>query len=512
MAPRDENDPSSPLDPKPIEKLLRYAPGFSDITDPKNYQTKDGKNLASKNKKSQKPTPFLELDNGNIIEFGHGSFEQPIDSSDVGPSNWKQMARMIESVYDDYDAFVILHGTDTMAFTSSALAFMFENLGKPVIITGSQLPISYTRTDAVLNFVNAIYVAGYKATDLPKISEVVIVFAHRIIRGCRASKVSTTDWAGFDSPNFPLLGTIGEHIVIQPNYLRPAPQEGKKFFVNPDLDEQVFDIRIFPGFVDKPKQMEKVFLDDESTKEKDKTKGMVIYTFGAGNAPGEQAFLDIIGKATHKQGKLIVNITQCGIGQVEMGLYEASNGLLERGVLSGMDMTPEAALTKLMWTLGTQFGEGQRLQMQINQRGEQTENLFDLQFGNVDENQATNIYKNAVHPDGRLDRDRISRAMLRISNLGIKGAKAGDNVKINVFMNMPNANHETPDSDDRCVGSIQFNADEKTLTEPQTRMQNITYKTENVIGRGDVILTLVTENPDIKIYFSGLYIAVYATA
>lgn len=546
MAPSNPDDPDSPLIPKPIEELLKFVPGYSGMK-LKHLHSDEAKKLFAEKK------PFFELPNGNVIEFGHGTIKKPLDSSDISPVQWKEIALAIGSVYDDYDGFVILHGTDTMAFTSSALSFMFENLGKPVVITGSQLPISSARTDAVLNLINAVYIAGYKATDLPLIPEVVIAFADRIIRGCRASKVSTSDWAGFDSPNFPLLGTIGEHIVVRTGYLLPPPSDGRKFFVKTDMVDKVFNLAVFPGFSNQ--QMRKLFLDPE-------VEGIVMRSYGTGNVPNSDEFLETVaasikghslnmpgspefleavaasiksdslnmpgspefldtvvallkseGKAV-PGGRLIVNLSQCTTGTVEMGLYEASSGLLERGVLSGLDMTPEAALTKLMWTLGTQYGEGRLSQMQISQRGEQTENLFDLRFGGLEQAKADDIFVNALSPDGRLDRNRISRSMLRISKVRVEESQPGEKVRIHVFMNMPRADHATSNNEERCVNTFYFEAAEQ----PAVLMKNITYKTQSVIGNGEVILTLVAEKLEggswvpAKIWFDGLYIAVYAKA
>lgn len=500
MAPKDENDPYSPLEPQPLESLLKYVPGFkSDNSDLEKFRSDEARSIARSNlgKPADERTPFLELDNGKVIEFGSGSFEKPVDSSDVQPEDWRKMARMIAEVYDDYNGFIILHGTDTMAFTSSGLSFIFKNLSKPVVITGSQLPISGTRTDAVLNLVNAIHIAGYKATDLPLIPEVIIAFADKIIRGCRASKVSTSDWAGFDSPNFPLLGTIGEHIKINTNYTMTPPDPNKKFYIGTDLDEHVFLINVFPGFTNN--QIEKL-LSDESI------KGYVLRTYGTGNVPSNPEFLGLIDRAI-KNDKVVVNLSQCSIGTVEMGLYEASSGLLESGVLSCLDMTPEAAITKLMWALGTQLDGGRIEQMQINRRGEQTENLFDLRFGGLSKRNADTTYINRISPDGRLDRNKISNAMLRVSALGVEGIEKGKNVKVHVFMNMPSA-ELTSLNEERHIATLDFT----WRGVPATRMKTITYKTQTVIGQGDVILKLITDPPSAKIYFEGLYIAIYAKA
>ena len=497
MAPKDADNPYSPLEPKGLSRLLEYAPGFDRDKGERSYRSQQARALARAAASDSAQEPFLELDSGNIIRFGSGSFETPVDSSDVGPADWQRMAHMIEEQYEEYDGFVILHGTDTMAFTSSALSFMCQNLAKPIVITGSQLPISGVRTDAILNLVNAIYIAGYKATDLPLIPEVIIAFADKIIRGCRASKVSTSDWAGFDSPNFPLLGTIGEHIKINTNYVRSEPKQ--KFYVQTDFDEHVFNLTLFPGFSNV--QIRKLMTDPH-------IRGVVLRTYGTGNVPGNEDFLETVRQAV-EAGKLVVNLSQCVVGTVEMGLYEASSGLMERGVISGLDMTPEAALTKMMWVLCTQFSTGKDYaQMQINQRGEQTDNLFDLRFGGVPADKPLPVYTSAVTPDHRLDRDRISNAMLRVSNVQFEGLDVGEEVWLRIYMNMPTADADTPLSEERHVASLGF----EWVGVPESRMQNITYQTQTVISQGDIILTLLTDRPHVRFSCDGVFIALYAKA
>jgi hypothetical protein len=373
---------------------------------------------------------------------------------------------------------------------------MLQNLAKPVVITGSQLPASAVRTDAILNLMNAIFIAGYQAADLPLIPEVVIAFADKIVRGCRASKVSTSEWAGIDSPNAPLLGTIGERIKIRAEAVRPVP--GARFFIRPDLDENVFIIDLFPGF--RHERIAGLFRDPA-------IRGYILRTYGTGNVPNDPGFLEQIEKAV-ASGKIVMNLSQCSTGMVEMGLYAASSGLIDRGVLSGLDMTREAAVTKMMWILGAGTDGRPEQELQISQRGEQTQNLFHLGFGGVAKESAGSVWSRACTPDVRLNRMKISGSSLRVSNLGVTGIAEGSRVLIHVFMNLPSEEQRTPLDEERRITTLEF----EWNGTPETRIKNITRKTQSLIGREDVVLTLVCGSPEQKMYFSGLHLEVYSDA
>ena len=286
-----------------------------------------------------KHVPELKRFNYRISSY---QFDPPIDSSDMEPSYWAKLVKIINYNYDYFDGFVILHGTDTMAYTASALSFMLENLNKPVILTGSQLPIGTLRTDGKENLITAIEIAAAKKSDgMPIVPEVCIFFENHLMRGNRTTKINAENFNAFRSFNYPALARVGIHIKYEPSLIlkRDTALPLKPHYL---FDANVVILTLFPGI---QQSIVSAVLHVPGL------KAVVLKTFGSGNAPQKEWFIRELKEATER-GIIIVNITQCTSGAVEMERYETGIHLLEAGVISGHDSTPESAVTKLMFLLG----------------------------------------------------------------------------------------------------------------------------------------------------------------
>lgn len=293
-------------------------------------------------------------------EIAVHSFEPIIDSSNMHPDQWKVLAEIIEKNYEEFDGFVILHGSDTMSFTASALSFMLKNLAKPVVLTGSQLPIGEIRTDAKENLITALEIAATKQYGKAVVPEVCIYFDNQLFRGNRSIKYNTEKFEAFRSPNYPILAEAGVQLTFFHKDILPVPS--KNFYIHTKFDANIGVLKIYPGITEAV-----VYAVTRS-----EVKAIVIETFGSGNTTTAKWFTDALAEAI-KNGKHIVDISQCQRGSVQLGMYETSSELKKMGVISGFDMTFETAVTKLMYLLAADLNtEEIKQQMESPIAGELT--------------------------------------------------------------------------------------------------------------------------------------------
>lgn len=374
--PKDPNDPESPQVVVPWEKYVEL-------------------------------TPQLQPGAKEHIGFRVDSYSTtPLDSCNIGPKEWREMAEVIKKNYDDYEGFVILHGTDTMVYTASALSFMLQNLGKPVVITGAQLAYLFNpRNDGFQNMVGALMLANPAYSRIPIIPEVCIYFNGNLLRGNRCRKLHASGFNAYQSPNYPPLGMAGESINVDKRLIRKVPS--KAFSIKTRMETNVVAINFFPGIQDS--DILKNILADA------KLKGIVLMAYGAGNIPTKKEVMDLVKSVTDK-GIVVLDVTQCGGGKVELGMYDTSAQLLDIGVVSGVDITPEAALTKLMYLLGDEDMPKSEVALRVQQNisGEQSLSIYTTIYDRKESGTGVSVENN---------RTRLAAEDIK----GIAEAKEGNN-------------------------------------------------------------------------------------
>ncbi len=367
-------------------------------------------------------TPQLAEDNLGF-RIGFQQTSKLLDSCNIGPAIWIEIAQIVAKHYDEYEGFVVLHGTDTMVYTASALSFMLVNLGKPVVLTGAQRAhLFQVRNDALQNMITALMIANPRAARIPLIPEVMVLFGQDLLRGNRSRKRDANGYAAYESPKFPPLAKIGANIEVDESRIRRIPTQS--FFVRRNLQLDVIDFNVFPGVVENG-------IADRLLDNKDfQPKGVVVRAYGAGNIPTDEHFLKRFSESA-KRGVVFYNVTQCTEGRVELGLYETSNLLLDFGMVSGSDLTPEAALVKLMVGLGDEDLAddviGLRNFLQTNQSGEQSTSIYEVPYpvapgAQLDSSKARFRFAPDRDLQGDWGPEALERVVLRLYGAAVTGS------------------------------------------------------------------------------------------
>jgi len=397
--PRDPNDPDSPQTVVPWDELVRLTPALKGLDFP----------------------------------IDGWSFPTPTDSSNIGPKEWRMMAEVIEENYDMYEGFVILHGTDTMVYTASVLSFMLVNLGKPVVLTGAQRShLFQARNDAVQNLITALRIANPADSGIPVVPEVCIFFRDDLLRGNRCIKMDASGYNAYSSPNYPRLGWAGDKIHIDTRLIRAIPTQ--PFRIRRNMDTNVISFNVFPGIQDTDVVQRLVNAPN--------LRGIILCTFGSGNVPTNRDFLDPFREAIDR-GVIIQNVTQCTRGMVELGLYEASANLLEIGMISGLDITAEAALCKMMVLLGDEDLSGDEVAdlMQQDLEGEMSLSIFTTRFrkngtNRIDDSQPRGRLVSTDSLPGNYKGWKISSAILRFRQAKVENSPHDKPLSVKVFINV----------------------------------------------------------------------------
>ena len=425
----------------------------------------------------------------------------PLDSSNIGAKEWIEIAKIIKIVYPYYQGFVILHGTDTMAYTASALSFILRNLSKPVILTGAEKPISEPVSDAEPNIVNSIQITAYRAMDKPCVPEVCIFFGSRLLRGNRTKKIHSLALQCFDSPNCEPLGTVEDEIDINQKILI-TPGIGKNLNVDDSLYPGVAIFEVYPN-------NEACLETLKSILSRDDIKGLIMKTYGTGNAPtAPEEYLGVIKQAINK-GKIIVNLTHCPKGQVQVRLFETNARLFEHGVINGGDLTVEAALCKLMWLLGSEPSnlnknriESIKARMQINFVGELRYSAYNLRESDI-KISVGNPHVGDNQPLQLFDNKTINHAYIRAQGIKVDGPPCDFDLEF--YYCFPRIEQKScdPKQEYHCIDKIHrkwegqkegitFNVDATTTVKKIREEEQNTIHSLGVIARCDYSINIKT--------------------